>query len=64
MPLQIRVSRNFRGNKHIPADGVTGNVRATYPGKSVPSVPREERAGRRAAGEEIRPKTTRFCQNL
>ena len=24
---QIRLSRNFRGNKHIPADGVAGNVR-------------------------------------
>ena len=27
LSVQIRLSRNFRGNKHIPADGVAGNVR-------------------------------------
>ena len=37
MPLQIRISRNFRGYLHVPADGVAGHLgtRARRPGITI-----------------------------
>ena len=57
MSVQIHLSRNFRGNKHVPADGVAGNVRA------LPFRARRKLAGSPQA-RKFRPKTARFCQNL
>ena len=64
MSVQIHLSRNFRGNKHVPADGVAGNVRATSPtSPCLPFRARRELAGSPQA-RKFRPKTARFCQNL
>ena len=58
----MRLSRNFRGNKHIPADGMAGNLRATSPtSPCLPFRARRELAGSPQA-RKFAPKQPDFAK--